>query len=91
MIFSSPSSFWFAVIHENYCSVYLYKFSKPLVCSPISLHQASLAQATSTMVMKVQHNGINPAQKDSWELLHIHSHTHTRAQQAQYNKAELVL
>lgn len=86
MISSSPSSFWFEVIHENYCSVYLYKFSKPLFRSPINLHQASLAQATSSMAGKVPHNGVNPAQKDSRELLR----THTQSQHTQYSKAGLV-
>lgn len=68
MIFSSPSSFWVEVIHENYCSVYLYKFTKPLFHTPINLHQGSLAQATSSMAGNVQHNAVNPAQKGSWEL-----------------------
>lgn len=68
MIFSSPSSFWVEVIHENYCSVSLYKFTKPLFHTPINLHQGSLAQATSSMAGNVQHNAVNPAQKGSWEL-----------------------
>lgn len=70
MISSSPSSFWFEVIHGNYCTVYLYKFSKPLFRAPINLHQGSLAQNTSSMAGKVQHNGVNPVQRDSWELVH---------------------
>lgn len=74
MIFGSPGSFWSEVIHENYCRVYLYKSSKPLFHSPINLHRASLAQATSSMAGKVPHNGVNPAQRDSWELLHKHTH-----------------
>lgn len=68
MIFSSPSSFWVEVIQENYCSVSLYKFTKPLFHIPINLHQGSLAQATSSMAGNVQHNAVNPAQKGSWEL-----------------------
>lgn len=68
MIFSSPSSFWVEVIHENYCSVYLYKFTKPLFHTAINLHQGSLAQATSSMAGNIQHNAVNPAQKGSWEL-----------------------
>lgn len=76
MIFSSPSSFWSEAIHENYCSVYLYKFSKPVFRCAINLHQASLTRATSSMAGKVPHNGVNPAQKDSWELLYTHTNTH---------------